>query len=125
MTKAFILLAAVTILGFAEISQSASAATLGKFTRPSTGTTVDFYDCGGNLCGKIVAVTDSSKQSTVGTLIVNGAKPDGNGKWKGDLFDPDSGKTYSGTMALAGDGLKLEGCVMAVVCSGEVWKRSP
>ena len=102
---------------------AADAAALGKFTRPSTGTTVDFYDCGGNLCGKIIAVTNASKQSTVGKLIVNGAKPAGAGIWKGDLFDPDSGKTYNGTITLAGDGLKLEGCVTAVLCSSEVWRR--
>ena len=29
----------------------ALADNLGRFTRPSTGATVDFYDCGGNLCG--------------------------------------------------------------------------
>jgi uncharacterized protein (DUF2147 family) len=102
---------------------AADAAALGKFTRPSTGTTVDFYDCGGNLCGKIIAVTNASKQSTVGKLIVNGAKPAGSGNWKGDLFDPDSGKTYKGTITLVGDGLKLEGCVMGVLCSNEVWRR--
>ena len=100
-----------------------NANVLGKFVRPSTGTTVDFYDCGGNLCGKIVAVTDASRQRTVGQLIVNGAKPSGKEKWTGDLFDPDSGKTYKGSMSLRGGGLKLEGCVMAILCSDEVWKR--
>jgi uncharacterized protein (DUF2147 family) len=55
----------------------------------------------------------------VGKLIVNGAKPAGSGNWKGDLFDPDSGKTYKGTTTLVGDGLKPEGCVCAVMKSGD------
>lgn len=103
---------------------AANAADLGKFTRPSTGTTVDFYDCGGNLCGKIVAVTNPANQSTVGKLIVDGAKPSGEGAWKGNIFEPETGKTYKGTMTLAGGGLKLQGCVMKVICSSEVWKRA-
>lgn len=83
-----------------------------------------FYDCGGNLCGKIVAVTNEANKSTVGKLIVDGAKPSGEGAWKGNIFEPETGKTYKGTMTLAGDGLKLQGCVMKVICSGEVWKRA-
>jgi uncharacterized protein (DUF2147 family) len=101
---------------------TANAADLGKFTRPSTGATVDFYDCGGNLCGKIVAVTNPKEKSLVGKLIVDGAKPSGDGAWKGSLLDAASGKTYKGTITLVGDGLKLEGCVMRILCSGEVWK---
>ncbi len=71
---------------------TAEAADLGKFTRPASDTTVDFYDCGGNLCGKIVSVDDKSDTETLGKLIVDGAKPAGNGIWKGELIDVESGK---------------------------------
>jgi uncharacterized protein (DUF2147 family) len=118
-TKLIVVVALVS--GFA--TSHAMADSLGRFTRPSTGTTVDFFDCGGNLCGKIVAVKDASHKSEVGKMIVNGAKPSGASSWKGDLFDPESGKTYGGSIALVSGGLKLQGCVMGFLCSGEVWTR--
>jgi uncharacterized protein (DUF2147 family) len=100
------------------------AADLGKFTRPASDTTVDFYDCGGNLCGKIVSVDDKSDTTTIGKLIVDGAKPISNGTWKGELIDVESGKRYAGTITLSDRGLKLEGCLMLVLCSSEVWQRA-
>ena len=41
--------------------------------RPSTGTQVNFYDCGGKLCAKIVAVKDERRKSKIGTVIMPGA----------------------------------------------------
>lgn len=100
------------------------AADLGKFTRPSSETTVDFYDCGGNLCGKIVTVDDKSDTDTIGKLIVDGAKPVGNDTWKGDIIDVESGKRYAGTISLNENGLRLEGCFMMILCGSEVWQRA-
>src|SRR6516164_5685413 len=34
----------------------------GTWMRPSTGTQVSFYDCGGKLCAKIVAVKDERRK---------------------------------------------------------------
>jgi uncharacterized protein (DUF2147 family) len=45
----------------------------GIWMRPSTGTQVSFYDCGGKLCAKIVAVKDESRRSKIGTVIITGA----------------------------------------------------
>jgi len=38
----------------------------------STGTEVSFYDCGGKLCAKIVAVKDERRQPE---LLINCIKP--------------------------------------------------
>ena len=44
---------------FAGLAGVANAADpYGVWVRPSTGTQVQFYNCGGKLCGKIVAVKD-------------------------------------------------------------------
>ena len=115
--------AGVILLTMAMCATS-EAADLGKFTRPASDTTVDFYDCGGNLCGKIVSVDDKSDTETLGKLIVDGAKPAGNGIWKGELIDVESGKRYAGTITLRDSGLKLEGCVMVILCSSETWQRA-
>jgi len=95
----------------------------GNWVRPSTGTQVQFYDCGGKLCAKIVAVKDESKKGTIGTVIMKGAEKTGPGQWKGDLLNTEDGKTYSGKVTLDGKGLKLEGCVALVLCKGETWTK--
>lgn len=97
----------------------------GTWERPSTGTKVKFYDCGGKLCAKIVGVKDASKKGTVGTVIMNGAAKTGDNKWEGDLLNTDNGNTYSGYVTLTGGGLKLQGCALGgMVCTGETWRRA-
>jgi uncharacterized protein (DUF2147 family) len=97
----------------------------GTFVRPSTGTQINFYPCGGNLCGKIVAVKDPAKTQTVGTVILNGAKKTGDNKWQGELLNTDDGKTYSGHVTMvSANAVKLEGCALGgLVCKGETWTR--
>jgi uncharacterized protein (DUF2147 family) len=95
----------------------------GVWIRPSTGTQVNFYDCGGKLCGKIVAVRDQHRRSEVGTVIMTGATKSGDNQWKGDLLDTDNGKTYAGVATLRSpSALRLEGCV-AFICQGETWSK--
>jgi uncharacterized protein (DUF2147 family) len=84
------------------LSPALAAGPYGKWVRPSTGAEVSFYDCGGKLCGKIVAVKAATKAKEVGKVIVNGAVKTGDNEWKGNLLDTDNGKTYSGVITLVG-----------------------
>jgi len=96
----------------------------GTWLRPSTGTQVNFYKCGGKLCAKIVAVKDQSRKGEIGTLIMNGAGKSGDNEWRGDLLNTEDGKTYSGVVTLEGPtALNLKGCVAAIFCKGETWQR--
>ena len=119
------LLPALAVLALA--GPALAAEPYGTFKRPSTGTEVAFYDCGGKLCAKIVKVTDAAKQKTVGTVIMGGAAKDSATVWKGDLLNTEDGKTYSGIVTLVDDGhVKLEGCgLWGMVCKGETWERVP
>ncbi len=106
------------------LSPALAAEPFGKWMRPSTGATVDFYNCGGKLCGKIVAVKDASRGKEVGTVIVSGAIKTGDNEWKGSLLDTDNGKTYTGVITLVGaDGLNLKGCALGIICEGETWRK--
>jgi len=118
-------IAATTIVTMAAAATFAIAADpYGTWVRPSTGTTVSFYSCGGGLCAKIVGVKDPAKKDTVGKVIMSGAKKTGENKWEGNLLNTDNGNTYSGYVTLDGGGLKLEGCALGgVLCSGETWRR--
>ena len=96
---------------------------MAKWERPSTGAIVNFYNCGGKLCGKIVAVKGADRAKT-GTVIVNGAIKTGENEWKGSLLDTDNGKTYTGVITLVGvDGLDLKGCALGIICEGETWRK--
>ena len=111
-------------LFIAALSGTAGAAEpYGVWQRPSTGSQVRFYDCGGKLCAKVVAVKDQSRKGEVGKSIMHGAVKTGDNVWTGDLTDAGSGKVYSGTVTLVGDGLALKGCVAMVLCQSETWTR--
>ena len=95
----------------------------GTWLRPSTGTQVSLYDCGGELCAKIVAVKDATRQKEVGTVIMSGAAKSADNKWEGDLLDVEAGKTYSGVVTLeSACALNLKGCIL-VICKGETWRK--
>jgi uncharacterized protein (DUF2147 family) len=96
----------------------------GTWLRPSTGTQVNFYNCGGKLCAKIVGVKDQSRKGEIGTVIMNGAAKSSDNEWRGDLLNTEDGKTYSGVVTLEGpNALNLKGCVAAIFCKGETWQR--
>jgi uncharacterized protein (DUF2147 family) len=116
-------LATLAIVGAASMAYAGDPT--GTWTRPSTGTVVKFYNCGANLCAKIVGVKDKSKQGTVGTVIMSGAAKTGENTWKGDLLNTEDGQTYSGVVTLSGGGLSLKGCVLGgIVCKGETWSKN-
>jgi uncharacterized protein (DUF2147 family) len=125
-TKSLLVMTAACGSMLATLTGIASAAEpYGTWTRPSTGTQVSFYNCGGKLCGKIAAVKDPERKKEVGIVIMKGAAKSGDNTWKGDLLDVESGKTYSGVVTLeSANALNLKGCVAAVFCRGETWTRN-
>jgi uncharacterized protein (DUF2147 family) len=60
----------------------------------------------------------------VGTQTIRNFKQAAPGKWTGGkLYDPSSGKTYSGKISANPNGtLKVEGCI-AMVCQAQTWTR--
>lgn len=96
----------------------------GTWVRPSTGSQVSFYACGGKLCARVAAVKDEARKKEIGTVIMKGATKSGDNTWKGDLLDVESGKIYSGVVTLeSANALNLKGCVAMVLCRGETWQR--
>src|SRR5690348_70215 len=78
----------------ASVGTTRAQEPFGTWVRPSTGTQVNFYNCGGKLCGKIVAVKDQTRKGEIGTLIMNGAAKTGANEWRGDVLNTEDGKTY-------------------------------
>jgi uncharacterized protein (DUF2147 family) len=117
--------AAAAAFALVASTSAFAAEPFGTWTRPSSGTQVSFYDCGGKLCGKVVGVKDQTKKDTVGKVIMSGAAKSGDNTWKGDLLNLEDGKTYSGVVTLEGPkALNLKGCALGgLVCKGETWTR--
>lgn len=89
----------------------------------------------GAFCGKIAWTPrdgvddhnpDASKraQSIIGTTILIDMKASGNNRWDGEIYNPQDGKTYSGSITVVSpDLLRVEGCLL-VFCGGENWTRT-
>ena len=96
----------------------------GTWLRPSTGSQVRFYNCGGKLCGKVVAVTDQARKGEIGKSILHGAVKSGENTWTGELTDAGTGKVYSGTVTLeSASALSLQGCIARILCQSETWTK--
>jgi uncharacterized protein (DUF2147 family) len=107
---------------------------------------VEIYRCGadGSLCGRLVWFRieqgDTNTQgidlrnpdparrnrSLCGLIFMTGFKPAGANTWEdGDLYDPESGHTYHGTITLQADGtLRLRGYIgIPLLGESNVWTR--
>jgi uncharacterized protein (DUF2147 family) len=93
--------------------------------------------CGTSLCGTVVWTKkpggldennpDPAKRSrpVMGLQLLLGMKPASDGRWEGDIYNPENGKTYSSRMWLKSDDtLRVEGCVLGFLCDGQNWTRT-
>ena len=104
--------------------------------------TIEVTDCGGGLCGTIVGLKepiskidgkpkvdrenpDVSKRERplIGLAVLIGMKPAGDGKWQGAIYNPDDGNTYSASIKVDGDTLKVKGCVVGILCKSNNFVR--
>ena len=88
---------------------------------------VQFYDCGGKYCGKLVKSFDKAGKEIAsphaGKNIVAGMSDNGDGSFSGGtIWDPGADKTYKSKMVLDGKVLSVSGCV-AVFCKTQRWTR--
>ena len=94
------------------------------------------------MCGKIVwlwETTDPEGQprvdtrnpkrslrtrSLIGIEIVRGLKETSPGEWReGSIYNPDDGRTYTGSVSTRNGSLELRGCALGVFCQTQVWRR--
>ena len=97
---------------------------------------VRIVDCGGQYWGVVAwektPGTDSNNpdpalktRSTLGMPVLLGMHGSGQGKWTGHIYNAEDGQTYEGHISLAGaNALRVEGCVLGIMCGGETWTRA-
>ena len=119
---------ALAALGFAAAGVATPVAAqdvTGTWLRDTGASRVRFSKCGEAMCGTLAWLKDTNGPAKVGQRIFYDMKPDGAGKWKGSAFNPEDGKTYSGTMTLSGDNLTTSGCVLGgLICRSVKWARA-
>ena len=106
------------------------------------GDTLRIQHCGPALCGTIVNLrvrvdpatgqprtdkknADMSRRNRplVGVQSLIAMRPSGPGKWSGQLYNVDDGRTYTGNLIELGPGkIRVEGCVLGM-CGGESLSR--
>jgi uncharacterized protein (DUF2147 family) len=106
------------------------------------GWTIRIQLCGPELCAVIASVkppldpatgspwtdkhnVDVSKRNRplIGVEVLTNMRPNGPGKWSGQLYDADRGHTLSGNLIEIGqDTIRIEGCLL-MLCGGEELRR--
>jgi uncharacterized protein (DUF2147 family) len=70
---------------------------------------------------------DPSKRNrpTLGIPTLLDMRASAPGKWKGEVYNAEDGKTYDASITLRNaDTLHIEGCVLGFLCGGENWTRT-
>jgi len=101
-------------------------------------------DCRAALCGTVVWLKEPIDPQTghprtdklnpdfnkrgrpmLGLQVVHGLQPRGDNKWSGPIYNADEGRTYSINLTLISPTkAELEGCLLGVICKGEMWTRT-
>ena len=98
--------------------------------------------CGEKVCGRIVWLREPTdpngrplidrenadpalrNRQILGLPLFPGLVPDGD-HWAGEVYNADDGKSYDVTLERTGSGtLKIEGCVLGLLCKGETWTKA-
>ena len=105
----------------------------GNWRNPRGSVTVHIGPCGPTLCGRVIAASaqareDAARAGTarlVGTELMSGLEPVGEGAWRGDIFVPDRNVQAQGELHLMGPRtLEIEGCAMGgLICKTQVWTK--
>ena len=128
---------AALLAGLATTTSAAGMADAsGNWQHPDNGAIISFFDCGGDLCAKIVKASSPGlkddknpeeakrSQPLEGLAILDHAKQTADGAWQGNLYNAEDGKTYSGYVTLQGaDKLQLKGCALVIFCKAIVFSK--
>jgi uncharacterized protein (DUF2147 family) len=138
-------IATSAILGLASVMPASAADPRGNWMTENGRAKVAIVSCGGALCGNIVALTEPNDPATgkprtdtnnpdaakrirplIGVPIVIGMTPDTAEKWKGQVYNAEDGKTYSGSITLVNaTTLTLQGCALGgLICKNQTWTRT-
>lgn len=138
-----LIVAATMALAATPTSAETNADPTGVWLTETGDAKIHVSKCGAGLCGTVIwlkvptdpatgrpQLDDKNKDPALarrpilGLNIFKGMKPVTERKWSGRIYNADNGKTYSSDVTLAGPRkLEVRGCVMAILCGGEIWTK--
>ena len=120
---------AFALLFLAAVPASALASVEGRWTNPKRSIIVNVSPCGSAYCGRVSWASQKAKQKTgdalVGMELMSGFRPDGNGGYRGRVFEPKHDVRGSATISLIGpNSMEVRGCaLMGLLCKEQRWTR--
>jgi uncharacterized protein (DUF2147 family) len=107
-------LIATLLISFSATFAFADDPIVGKW-KTELGDIAAIAPCGGGYCITLQSGKHAGMQ--IGNFKGKG------GTYTGKITDPDTNKTYDGSMTVTGSALKMKGCVLKVVCQSQTWPR--
>ena len=111
----------------------AQASVEGRWTNPKRSIVIEVAKCGNAWCGTVVAASAKAKanarkggtRNLIGTRILTGARPVGNGLYKGRGFVPRRNISAPATIRQRGPNvMEVEGCALGgLLCKEQRWTR--
>lgn len=83
--------------------------------KTASGETAAIASCGSSYC--ITLKTGKHAGKRIGSMSGSG------NDYSGEITDPANDKTYSGNASISGASLKMQGCVLKVLCKSQTWTR--
>ena len=85
---------------------------------------IEIVSCGDALCGRITWLRDSGTPAHVGQEVLFDMRRTTDATWTGSANNPEDGRTYAGTMTLAGSRLLTKGCIFGgLICRSVALSR--
>ncbi len=116
-------------LAFGLAATPALADPSGTWTTEGGLSQVRIAPCGGAFCGTVVWTKDPNRadaksgRKVKGMTILTGMTETGANQYKGNLYNPQDGKNYTGYMTVNGNSATLKGCVVRPLCKTQTWSR--
>lgn len=122
------------IASLALVAAPASAQAIeGQWTNYKRNVVVQVERCGPAYCGRVVQASAKAQEKArkggtpklVGTQILTGLKPVGDGRFRGRAFVPKRNIHATATVRqLSNDVMQVQGCVLGgLLCDNEKWTR--
>jgi uncharacterized protein (DUF2147 family) len=113
--------------------ERAAGGPVGRWINPQGSVQVETAPCDDKLCGWVVwaspgAIKDARKAGSaelVGLELLRDYRPAGPRLWRGTVYVPDMGRSYSSRLRQVDEThLKISGCILGgLICKSQIWKR--
>lgn len=124
---------AILLVSLLLAAPASAQALEGQWTNYKRNVVVEVERCGTAYCGRVVQASEKAKAKArkggtpnlIGTQILTGLKPLGNGRFRGQAFVPKRNIHATATVRqVSDDVMEVQGCVLGgLLCDKEKWTR--